>query len=98
MDLQIENEYDESVQRFKARFVARDFKQTAEVDYHETFSPVARFDSIRTIIFITISNKMHLQQFDIKTAFLHGELDGVIYMQQPRRYEDGTVKYLQVES
>ena len=59
MDLQIENEYDESVQRFKARFVARDFKQTVEVDYHETFSPVARFDSIRTILSITALNKIY---------------------------------------
>lgn len=33
---------------------------------------------------------MYLQQFDIKTAFLHGELDEIIYMQQPKKYEDGT--------
>lgn len=81
---------DGNIQRFKARLVARGFKQTAGVEYHETFSPVARFDSIRTILSITASNKMYLQQFDVKTAFLHGELDEVIYMQQPKGYEDGT--------
>ena len=85
---------DGNVQRFKTRLVARGFKQTAEVDYHETFDSVARFDSIRTILSITVSNKMHLQQFDIKTTFLHGELDEVIYMQQPKRYEDRTDKCL----
>lgn len=39
-----------NIQRFKARLVARDFKQTAGVDYHETFNPITRFDSIRTIL------------------------------------------------
>ena len=79
-----------SAQRFKARLVAISFKQIVGIDYHETFSPVARFDSIRTILFITASNKMHLQQFDVKTAFLYGELDEVIYMQQPKGYEYGS--------
>ena len=60
-----------SIQRFKAKFVARGFKQTAGIDYHETFSPVSRFNSIRTILSIT-SNKMYLQQFDVKIAFLQG--------------------------
>ena len=51
-----------SIQRFKAKFVARGFKRNV---------PVARFDSIRTILSIT-SNKMYLQQFDVKIAFLQG--------------------------
>ena len=76
------------MEAFTIQGKTRDFKQTAGVDYHETFSPVNKFDSIRTILSITASNKMHLQQFDVKIAFLHGELDEVIYMQQPK--EDGT--------
>lgn len=42
-----------SIQRFKTRLAARGFKQTAGIDYHKTFNPVARFDSIRTILSIT---------------------------------------------
>lgn len=81
---------DGSIQRFKARLVARGFRQQAGIDYHETFSPVARFDSIRTILSIAASRNLKLQQFDIKTAFLHGELDETIFMKQPKGYEDGT--------
>ena len=44
-----------------SRFVTRSFKQTAAVDYHETFSPIAIFDSIRIILSITASNKKFLQ-------------------------------------
>jgi len=70
--------------------VTRRFKQQADIDYHETFSPVARFDSIRIILSIAASRNLKLQQFDIKTAFLHGKLEEIIYMKQPLGYEDGT--------
>lgn len=86
----IKQNCDGSVKRFKARLVARDFKQIAGIDYHETFSPVTRFDSIRMILSIAASKNMYLQQFDVKTAFLYGESDETIYMQQPKGYEDGT--------
>ena len=75
----------------KSGFLKEDKLKYVDVrftDQHETLSPVARFDSIRTILSITASNKMYLQKFDIKT-FLHGELDDVIYMQQLKGYENG---------
>lgn len=75
---------DGSIQRFKARLLARGFKQQAGVDYHETFSPVARFNSIRTILSVAASRNLKLQHFDIKTAFLHGELEETIFMKQPK--------------
>ena len=80
---------DGSIQRFKARFVVRGFKQTIGLDYHEMFSLVARFDSIRTILSITVSNKMYLQ-FVVKMAFLHRELNKhqLIYMHQSKAYKD----------
>lgn len=78
------------MKRFKARLVARSFKQIAGVDYHETFSPVTIFDLIQIILSVAASKNMYLQQFDVKTAFLYGKIDETIYMQQPKGYEDGT--------
>lgn len=74
----IKQDCDGSAKRFKARLVARGFKQIAGVDYHETFSPVTRFDSIRIILSVAASKNMYLQQFDVKTAFLYGEIDETI--------------------
>ena len=59
------------------------------IDYDETFSPVAHFDTIRTILSIAASEKLQLAQFDVKTAFLYGELEKKVYMQKPEGYENG---------
>lgn len=79
-----------SVDKFKARLVARGFTQEAGVDFSETYSPVARFDTIRSVLSVAASENLHLVQFDVKTAFLYGELDETIYMEQPAGYTDGT--------
>lgn len=57
-----------NVQRYKARLVARGFRQREGIDYHETYSPVVRFDSIRTILAIAACRGMDIKQFDVKTA------------------------------
>ena len=79
-----------AVTRLKARLVAKGFSQKKGADYTETFSPVARLESIRTIIAIAAHEDLHMTQFDVKTAFLHGELDEEIYMSQPEGYDDGS--------
>lgn len=55
------------------------------VDYWETFSPV-----VRMIFAIAASKKLKIQQFDVKTAFLNGELEEEIFMRQPAGFEDGS--------
>lgn len=79
-----------NVQRYKARLVARGFRQKEGIDYHETYSPIVRFDSIRTILAIAACRRMDIQKFDVKTAFLYGKIEEEIYMKQPEGYEDGT--------
>lgn len=80
------------IERFKARLVARGFTQTHGVDYFETFSPVVKFTSVRTILALAAFQNMQLLQFDIKTAFLNGELNETVFMKQPVGYNDGTDK------
>lgn len=81
---------DGSIERYKARLVARGFTQEYGTSYNETFSPVVKFTSIRTILAIAANDKMLLGQFDVKTAFLNGELDEVVYMKQPIGFSDNT--------
>ena len=78
---------DGNLQRYKARLVAQGYNQKQGINYDETFSPVVRFESIRTIISLAAQHNLHLQQIDIKTAFLNGWLKEDIYMKQPQEFE-----------
>ena len=78
---------DGSVERYKARLVARGFSQQYGLDYDETFSLVAKITTICVIITLATSKSWKLWQMDVKNAFLHGELDREIYMEQPKGFE-----------
>nr|GEW45641.1 retrovirus-related Pol polyprotein from transposon TNT 1-94 [Tanacetum cinerariifolium] len=91
-------EWIESVQkpRYKAMLVACGLTQRACIDYNEVFYLVVRHTSIRVILALTACKDYELEQLDVKTAFLHGNLEEVIYMRQPPGYEqDNKVCLLQ---
>ncbi|KAJ4720887.1 Retrovirus-related Pol polyprotein from transposon TNT 1-94 [Melia azedarach] len=73
--------------KYKARVVARGFTQREGVDYNEIFSPVVRHTSIRVLLAIVAHQDLELEQLDVKTAFLHGELEEEIYMTQPDGFQ-----------
>ena len=66
---------DGSIEKYKERFIARGFSQKEGIDYEETFSLVARYTSIRTVLSFTAKNKWKLHQMDVKTTFLNGLIE-----------------------
>lgn len=82
-----------NVIRYKARLVAKGFTQIEGIDYHDTFSPVVRYSSIRFLMAIAAKFDLEIRQLDVETAFLHGELEEEIFMTQPENFEDGTNRY-----
>ena len=77
---------DGSIARYKARLVARGFSQAYDLDYHETFSPVARLSSIRVLFSIALDQSWPLYHLDVSNAFLYGDLDEKVFMEQPPGY------------
>lgn len=74
--------------RYKARLVAKGFNQREGIDYFETFALVVRYESIRVLLSICASEDLEIARFDVKTAFLNGELKEDIYMEQPTGFKN----------
>ena len=77
-----------SVQRYKARLVAKGYSQSEGIDYQEVYSPVARYNSIRSLLAVANVCNWETHQMDVKTAFLQGNLEDEIYMEQPEGFVD----------
>ena len=78
----IKNEHDGS-KRYKARLVVKGFQQKKGIDYSKIFSPVVKMSTIRLVLGMVVVENLHLEQLDVKTVFLHGDLEEDIYMIQP---------------
>jgi len=89
----VKNELDKignNTTRHKARLCFMGNRQIKGLDFNKTFAPVAKFTTIRCILAMTAANGWELHQMDVKTAFLNGDLDEEVYMEQPEGYVDPT--------
>ena len=76
----------ENPPRYEARIVVKGSQQKKGVDFDEIFAPVVKMTSIRTVLSIAASMDLEVEQLDVKMAFLHGDLEEDIYMQQPEGF------------
>ena len=74
---------DGSIEKHKARFVARGFSQVEGIDYDEKFSPIARYTYIHTVMAIAAEMGWFIHQMDVNIAFLNGILEEEVYIEQP---------------
>ena len=77
---------DGTVDKYKARLVVKGFKQKEGHDLFDTYSPVTRIASIRVLLAIVALHNLEIHQMDVKTAFLNGDLEEEIYMEQPEGF------------
>ncbi|KAE8718794.1 cytochrome P450 71A9-like [Hibiscus syriacus] len=89
----IKEEHDGS-KRYKARLVVKGFQQKESIDFNEIFSPVVKLSTIRLVLKIIAAENLHLEQLDVKTTFLYGDLEEEIYMRQPEGFIEAGKKNL----
>jgi hypothetical protein len=83
----VKQEEHTSQPRYKARLVVKGFRQRKGIDFDEIFSPVVKMSSIRVVLSLAASLDLEIEQMDVKTAFLHGDLEEEIYMEQPEGFK-----------
>jgi hypothetical protein len=79
---------DGTLERYKARWVVRGFRQHAGVNFTDTFAPVIKLGTIRTVLHLAASRAWPVHQMDVSNAFLHGHLSKHVYCQQPSGFVD----------
>ena len=72
---------DGNIEKYKSRFVAWGFSQKEGIDYEETFEPIARYTSIRSVLALAAVMKWKIHQMDVKTDFLNGVVEEEVYVE-----------------
>lgn len=79
-----------SIERYKARLIAKRFHQRPDVDFHETFSPVVKPTTVHTVLRLALQRHWAIRQLDVHNAFLNGTLQEEVFMVQPQGMSDPT--------
>ena len=82
----VKYKFDGTLDRYKAKLVAKGYTQTYGIDYEETFAPVAKMNTVRIILSLVGHFGWAMHQFNVKNAFLHGSLEEEVYMEIPPSY------------
>ena len=77
---------DSTTPKYKARLVAKEFRQEYGVDFNEIFSPVVKMTTLRFMLGVVAADNLDLILLDVKMAFLHSDLQEQIYMEQPKGF------------
>ena len=83
----IKHVVDGSIEKYKARFVAQGFSQKEGIDYEETFAPISRYTSIRSVLALVVVMKQKIHQMDVRTSFLNDVVEEEVYVEQPLGFE-----------
>ena len=84
----IKHAADGSIEKYKEIFVSRGFSQKEGIDYEETFAPVARYTSIRSVLSLAVVMKWKIHHMDVRTTFLNGVVEEEVYVEQPLGFGD----------
>ena len=79
----VKQEKNVSVEKKKASFVARGFSQVEGIDYDNTFAPITRYSSIRSILSLSVHMGWKIHQMDVNTTFLNGFIEEEVYIEKP---------------
>lgn len=83
--------HDGNIERLKARLVVKGYTQSYDIDYQETFAPVARLNNVRVLISIAANSDWPLYQIDVKNGFFNGDLEEEVYMKIPSGFEPSVI-------
>jgi Reverse transcriptase (RNA-dependent DNA polymerase) len=92
--LKVKYNADGSLEHYKARLVAKGYSQHPVLNFKKTFAPTVRYATIHTILAIAALKDLELCSMDISHAYLNGELEEDIFMQQPERFKVGRAEYV----
>ena len=81
-----------AITRNKARLVAKGYNQEEEIDFGETYAPVARLEAVRLLLAFSSIQGFKLFQMDVKSAFLNGYINEEVFVSQPPGFEDHKIQ------
>jgi hypothetical protein len=88
----IQRDANGQVERYKARLVAKGCARRPGLDFDKLYAPVHKHATMRAMLAQAASEALELRQLDVKTAYLYGDIDRELYIQQPPGFEDGTIQ------